>query len=199
MTRWTRRNSRSCNEKNLKALPTFACMLGYPAFWIRDLDTGVDWVNVVHGEQGIVLHRPLAPRGRVVGVSRIVDVVDKGPGRGAAIYSERRIIDQASGETIATLTQTTFCRGDGGFGGPRRPAPAPHVLPDRAPDLVCDLPTRPEAALIYRLSATSTRCMPSLPMRGPRVFLARSCTDSRPSRSRAMPCSRRFAVMIRRG
>ena len=38
-------------EKNLKALPTFACLLGYPGFWIRDLDTGIDWVRIVNGEQ----------------------------------------------------------------------------------------------------------------------------------------------------
>jgi len=50
------------------------------------------------------------------------------------------------------VTQTTFCRGDGGFGGPPRKQPPPHQLPERAPDLVCDLPTRPEMALIYRLS-----------------------------------------------
>ncbi|MDO8878894.1 MAG: MaoC family dehydratase, partial [Pseudolabrys sp.] len=30
--------------------------------------------------------------------------------------------------------------------------PRPHTLPARAPDLICDLPTRPEMALIYRLS-----------------------------------------------
>jgi acyl dehydratase len=30
--------------------------------------------------------------------------------------------------------------------------PAPHAIPERAPDAVCDLPTRPETALIYRLS-----------------------------------------------
>ena len=53
---------------------------------------------------------------------------------------------------MPSLTQTTFCRGDGGFGGPERAAPAPHAIPERAPDLVCDLPTRPEMALIYRLS-----------------------------------------------
>ncbi len=32
-------------EKNLKALPTFAAVLGYPGFWVRDLDTGIDWVQ----------------------------------------------------------------------------------------------------------------------------------------------------------
>jgi acyl dehydratase len=53
---------------------------------------------------------------------------------------------------IATITQTAFCRGDGGFGGPPRTAPAPHSLPERTPDTFCDLPTRPEMALIYRLS-----------------------------------------------
>ena len=49
--------------------------------------------------------------------------------------------------------QTTFCRGDGGFGGPPRESPPVHKIPDRAPDIVCDLGTRPEQAMIYRLSA----------------------------------------------
>ena len=49
--------------------------------------------------------------------------------------------------------QTTFCRGDGGFGGPPREQRPVHPIPERAPDFVCDLPTRPEMALIYRLSA----------------------------------------------
>ena len=92
------------------------------------------------------------PEGTVVGRSRIVDVIDKGAGKGALIYSERRIVDRASGRLLATINQTTFCRADGGFGGEKREAPAPHVLPERAPDLSCDLATRPEMALIYRLS-----------------------------------------------
>jgi len=78
--------------------------------------------------------------------------VDKGAGKGALVYSVREISDKASGRLLATLTQTTFCRADGGFGGPKRETPPPHALPQRAPDLTCDLPTRPEMALIYRLS-----------------------------------------------
>jgi acyl dehydratase len=54
---------------------------------------------------------------------------------------------------VATVTQTTFCRADGGFGGLPREQPAPHKTPERTPDLVCDLGTRPEMALVYRLSA----------------------------------------------
>ena len=140
-------------EKNLKALPTFACLLGYPGFWVRDLDTGIDWVKIVNGEQGFKLNAPVKPRGTVVGKTRIVDVIDKGAGKGAVVYTERKITDKANGELIATVTQTTFCRADGGFGGPPRESPPSHKVPERAPDLVCDLGTRPEMALVYRLSA----------------------------------------------
>src|SRR5262245_58522514 len=116
-------------EKNLKALPTFACLLGYPGFWARDLDTGIDWVRIVNGEQGITLHRPLAAKGAVVGRMRIIEVIDKGPGKGALVLSERTVTDKATGELVATVTQTAFCRGDGGFGGPPRQAPEPHPIP----------------------------------------------------------------------
>jgi acyl dehydratase len=140
-------------EKNLKPLPSFCCVLGYPGFWVRDLDTGIDWVKIVNGEQGFTLHAPLKPKGTVLGKSRIVEVVDKGAGKGALVYTERKVTDKATGELIATVTQTTFCRADGGFGGPPRESPPVHKIPERAPDLTCDLGTRPEQAMIYRLSA----------------------------------------------
>lgn len=139
-------------EKSLKALPTMAAVLGHPGFWMRDLDTGIDWVRIVNGEQGVVLHRPLKTENTVVGRQRIVEVIDKGAGKGALVRTERKVTDKASGEAIATVTQTTFCRADGGFGGPPRQAPVPHPIPARAPEAVCDLATRPETALIYRLS-----------------------------------------------
>jgi acyl dehydratase len=140
-------------EKHLKVLPTMAVVIGYPGFWAKELDTGIDWVKVVAGEHSLELHRPLAPSGTVISRTRVLDVVDKGAGKGAIVYSERTIDDKQSGERIATIVQTTFCRGDGGFGGPPRETRPVHPIPERAPDLACDLPTRPEAALIYRLSA----------------------------------------------
>ena len=140
-------------EKNLKALPTFSCLLGYPGFWVKDLDTGIDWVRIVNGEQGFKLNAPVKPRGTVVGKTRILEVIDKGTGKGAVVYTERKITDKATGELLATVTQTTFCRADGGFGGPPRESPPLHQTPERAPDLTCDLETRPEMALVYRLSA----------------------------------------------
>jgi len=139
-------------EKNLKVMPTLAVVLGWPGFWPRDLDSGIDWVKLVAGEQGLVLHRPLPPSGTITGRTRVTEIIDKGPGKGALVYSERIVTDKKTGDKIATVTQTTFCRGDGGFGGPPREAPPPHPIPERTPDAVCDFATRPETALIYRLS-----------------------------------------------
>lgn len=139
-------------EDGLAALPSMAVVLGYPGFWLKDADVGVDWTRLLHGEQGLVLHRTIPACGTVIGRTRITGLVDKGAGKGALLFSERDVVDKATGELIATLSSTTFLRGDGGFGGPAGPAPAPHQLPDRAPDAGLDLPTLPQAALIYRLS-----------------------------------------------
>jgi acyl dehydratase len=139
-------------EEGLLALPTMAVVLGGPGFWVRNEATGVDWRKILHGEQGLTLHRPLPAAGTVIGRTRVKEIIDKGPGKGALMFSERSILDKDSGEPIATLASTTFMRGDGGFGGPPGPVPQPHALPDRAPDAACDIATLPQAALIYRLS-----------------------------------------------
>lgn len=140
-------------EKNLKVLPTFPVVLGFEPFLLRDIDAGVTFEMTVHGEEHLTLHRPLAPCGTIVARHRIHDVIDKGAGKGAILLMERALFDKATGERVATMRETVFCRADGGFSGGTRPSPPVHPIPERAPDLVCDLPTRPEMALIYRLSA----------------------------------------------
>lgn len=140
-------------EPRLKAMPSMPVVLGSPGFWSRNPDTGIDWVRIVHGEQGLVLHKPLPISGEIIGRSRVTGLVDRGPGKGALMYSERMVIDATSGETLATLNSTSFLRGDGGFGGPTGPVRPPHPEPDRAPDLTLDLATRPEQALVYRLNS----------------------------------------------
>jgi acyl dehydratase len=139
-------------EKNLQVLPTFAVVLGYSPYSFRRPELGITWSHVVHGEHGLIVHKPIPAEGTVLGQVRILDVVDKGEGRGALIYSERKITEKTSGDLLATITQTTFCRGDGGFGGRKRETSPPHAMPERAPDCICDLPTRPETALLYWLS-----------------------------------------------
>ena len=82
-------------------------------------------------------------------------IVDKGAGKGALMYSERDIVDAASGQLLAVSRSVSFMRGDGGFaaaGQPSDAAPPPRAAtPDTPPDHVCELKTRPESALIYRL------------------------------------------------
>ncbi len=139
-------------HRALRAVPTAAVVLGHPGSWLADPATGVDAVQLVHGEQGVVLHRPLPASGEVIGRSRVTGLVDKGPGRGALLYSEKQLLLAATGERLATATSTTFLRGDGGFGGPSGPVRPPHPMPEDPPDWVMDLPTRPEQALLYRLN-----------------------------------------------
>jgi len=139
-------------EDRQKVVPTQALVIGYPGFWARNPETGIDWRKVVHGEQSMTLHAPVPASGTVVGRSRITAIIDKGPKVGALIYSERIVSDLATGAVLATLRQTTVARGDGGCGGSTGPVPEPVRLPDAAPDFTCDLPTAANQALIYRLS-----------------------------------------------
>ena len=143
-------------EGDLRVLPSMAAVLAYPGFWIRDNPKlGIDPVRLVHGEQSVTLHQPLPAGGTVVGRTRVTRVVDKGAGKGALVQSEKRITDAASGALLATCESVTFCRADGGFsanGGGDAPGDPPQATPTTAPELVLDMQTRPEAALLYRLS-----------------------------------------------
>jgi len=142
---------RYLDENRLLVQPTMANVMGYPGFWMRDPRFGIDATKTVHGEHALRLHRPLPASGTVRGTSRITGLVDKGAGKGALVYVEREIVDVASGDLLATVKQTVFCRADGGFGG-NAEAPPAHPVPGRAPDDSITLPTSPQAALIYRLS-----------------------------------------------
>ena len=139
-------------EKNMQTFPTMAVVLGYPGFWMKDPKAGVNWVKLVHGEQRLKIHRPLPTSGRVIGRGRITHVIDKGADKGALVLSERTLHDP-EGNLYVTIASTTFCRGDGGLSQSDEAPAALQATPERSPDLVCELPTLPQAALIYRLCA----------------------------------------------
>jgi acyl dehydratase len=111
----------------------------------------LNFLMVVHGEQKVELHKPLPAAGAFTAASRTIGAYDKGKDKGAVVINETVWTDE-SGEKVATLTGSTFARGDGGFGGPSEGAPAPHETPTRAPDQSLDFATRPDQALIYRLN-----------------------------------------------
>ncbi|WP_399680153.1 MaoC/PaaZ C-terminal domain-containing protein [Xenophilus sp.] len=143
-------------EKDLVAVPTMAAVLASPGFWMRErTELGIDFVRLVHGEQSVVLHRPLPGAATLVGESRVARIVDKGEGKGAVMHVEKTLTDEADGGLVATVEQVLFLRGDGGFskhGGGDAPAPAAAEPPAGPPDITLALPTRADAALLYRLS-----------------------------------------------
>ena len=148
---------RFVTEYELQAMPTMAVVLGYPGFWMTDPRTGIDAALILHGEEDVTLHRPLPVAATVFSRHQMKHVIDKGAGKGAVVIYEKNLFDKATGERLATIKHTAFCRGNGGFSvndGISDPAQsAPKPMPFAAPDIVYDLPTLPQQALLYRLLA----------------------------------------------
>ena len=144
-------------EEKLRALPSMVSVIAYPGFWMRDPVHGIDWRNVVHGEQRITLLCPLATTANVYSLSRVTRVTDKGDRSGAVVVTERAIIDEATRQPIASIEQVNVCRGDGGYSAgaselsdpPLQPIPHP---PERDPDNFLTVPTSRNQAAIYRLA-----------------------------------------------
>ena len=139
-------------EEDLKVLPSQSVMMAHPGFWAKEEDIDLDWVQVLHAGQEVILHRPLPTAGTVEATTRITEVTDKGERIGALIVSDRVVRDVETGEDLCTLVTTILARGNGGFGGERKPSPKIDTVPNSDPDEVCDLRTLPQQALIYRLS-----------------------------------------------
>ncbi len=140
------------HHRALKAMPSMAVVLAHPGFWLANPKTTVDAVKLVHGEQGLIIHRPLPIAGDIIGRTRISGLIDKGAGAAALLYTEKEVIEAATGALIATTRSTTFLRGQGGFGGPAGPLKEVHLVPSGPPEITHDLSTRPEQALYYRLN-----------------------------------------------
>lgn len=128
------------------ALPTYANIITRGA---RPELGEYDKARLVHAEQSFLVHRPLPVQGRARVTSVVTDVWDKG--KGALVRTEAKAVDAETGTPLATTAQTVFISGEGGFGGPRGES-APSPIPDRAPDHEVTYRTRPEQALLYRLT-----------------------------------------------
>jgi acyl dehydratase len=133
----------------LKTLPSFATVL-VPDMFPPDL--GWDYSQVLHAEQRLQIFRPLPPAADLLINKRIVEAFDRGPSLGAVVLFEADVRLAKDDTVLFTLGNTIIARGDGGFGAPNGRGPAPHRVPRREPDLCCSLPTRPDQALMYRLT-----------------------------------------------
>jgi acyl dehydratase len=133
----------------LRAVPTIASVLGGGGNPLAGIDLNL--TMILHGEQRLSLYRPFPPSADLIGSSWISEVVDKGPEKGAIITmtTEAKL---ATGEPLYSSDNVLFARGDGGCGGPSKSKFSPHVMPERAPDIVHVTETRPDQALLYRLN-----------------------------------------------
>ena len=132
-----------------RTVPTLATVL-VPDMFPRDL--GWDYTQVLHSEQRMQLYRPLPPAAELLINKRVVDAFDRGPKLGALILLEAEGRLAADDTVLFTLGCTVVARGDGGFGGPKGKGIPPHRPPRREPDLSCDIDTRADQALLYRLT-----------------------------------------------
>ena len=141
---FTTENSEGIEQK---VLPTFGVLIAQ-ARGGRDLGD-FDRAMLVHAEQYVELHRPLPVAGTVSTTGTVTGIYDKGSG--ALVVTENKAVDAETGEPLVTTRGGTFIRGEGGFGGDRGPKDS-WQRPDRDPDHTVTLETRPEQALVYRLS-----------------------------------------------
>ena len=137
-------------EPGLAAFPTMAAVLGWPGR-MTDPAFGIDERMVVAAELSVVLHRPLPPEAKLAAHTRIRQVIDRGAGNHAILQATRDLV-APDGTLVATVDSAALARNHGGFGGPVTEVPKPHLVPSTAPAIVCDLPTPPNLALIYRLT-----------------------------------------------
>jgi acyl dehydratase len=140
-----------------RVLPAFAVIIGQggagggsrglsPLAELGEFDPAM----LVHGEQAIEVDGPIPAEGSVRTTSRIAGVYDKGSG--ALVVIESASVDAETGNPAFRLRTGLFIRGEGGFGGERGPSGARNQAPEREPDHVVTYTTRPDQALLYRLS-----------------------------------------------
>ena len=135
-------------------LPTSPIVMGWVDL-IRDprsfdASLGIDPERAVVGQVSFTLHRPMKPAGMGRTHTRFGPVVDKGQGKGALICVRREVYEESE-KLLATIDTWMFIRGAGGFGGQSEGGLNREKVPDRLADVVSDIHTSPQQALLYRL------------------------------------------------
>ena len=142
---FTTENSSNVEQRVLPTFPVVKGAAGSGMASIGDFNPAM----LVHGEQSVALHGRLPVQGTVSVVTEITGIYDKGSG--AVVAMESVATDKASNQPLWTTTMSAFIRGEGGFGGDRGPS-GKVEFPERGPDHSVTYQTRPDQALLYRLS-----------------------------------------------
>jgi len=122
-------------------------------FWQITQVPGLEFtpMRLLHGEQYLELKRPLPSSATIHNTAKITAVYDKGKG---TVMVTDVVSTDGQGNEVAFNQSSVYIRGIGGFGGERGPATSEQNLPpNRPPDAVHTQQTRPDQALLYRLSS----------------------------------------------
>jgi acyl dehydratase len=140
------------NTKDVEqqVLPTFPVIIGAGGVGALRSIGPFNPAMLVHGEQGVRIHSPIPVSGTVRVSGKVTGIYDKGSG--AVVVIDADGVDAASGAPMFTTTTSLFIRGEGGWGGDRGPGSDRNVAPERAPDHIVVMTTKPDQALLYRLS-----------------------------------------------
>lgn len=135
--------------QGLRALPTQATVLARTPLL---KDCGLDFSRLLHGEQRLVLHRPVPPQGRLLLDAHVSSVVDMGANKGARVCAQT--VGRIAGQTqpLFTAQSILFARGDGGIGSVGDSLTPLRAVPERAADQTVVLNTRADQAYLYRLN-----------------------------------------------
>ena len=141
-------------EENTAAFPTMTAVMGSSGAGaaIMDPQYGVNFQMIVHGEEEVEMFGQLPAEGELFSDSAIEGLWDLGAAKGAVLRMVKRLYRADDQSLLAACASTIMLRGNGGFGGSAEGAPKARATPDRAPDGSASSITRPEQALIYRLS-----------------------------------------------
>ncbi|HEX7303494.1 MaoC family dehydratase [Lentzea sp.] len=108
-----------------------------------------DPARAVHAEQEFEVDGPLPAAGTAHVTTTVTEIWDKDPH--ALLWTESELVDAATGKRLMRSRLGGFFGGAGGFGGERGPS-ATWTAPEREPDLEIDFASRPDQALLYRLT-----------------------------------------------
>ena len=102
--------ARAAGHRDLPAAPTFGAVLSLEMGWGPRLDPelGIDYTRVVHGEQRIVLRRPIYAGDVLVGVASIDEIRDAG--RNELMLISCRISTE-DGEEVCVVESMIVSRG----------------------------------------------------------------------------------------
>lgn len=134
------------------ALPMMAVALADGEFWQMQPETGIDWRRIVHAEEGITVHYPLASAGTVVVSQHTEEIFDRGAERGA-VMQQKQFLHAEDGTLLVTIDVTTVLKGNGGFGGKAYNPTRVQIPEHRQPDATLEIHTpKDNDDAIFRLS-----------------------------------------------